>query len=50
MPYYHVNDNLSKVRGVDADLDWLVINYFCEPVNADEDWVIIVSLPIRQNW
>ena len=49
MPYYHINDDLSKTRGVDGDLDWLVINYLYEPIDNDKDWVVIVSLLIRQN-
>ena len=49
MPYYHVDDDLSKARGVDSDFDWLVMNYFYESINDDKDWVIIVSLPIGRN-
>ena len=37
MPHYHVNDNLNKARGVDGDLDWLVMNHFREPINDDKD-------------
>ena len=50
MPYYHDDDDFSKAQGVDGDLDWLVMNHFCEPIDNDEDWLITVSLPIRQNW
>ena len=50
MPHYHVDDDLTKARGVNDDLDWFVINLFCEPIDDDEDWVVIVSLLIRQNW
>ena len=47
MPHYYVNDDLSKARGVDGDLDWLVMNHLCEPVDDDEYRVIAVPLPIR---
>ena len=50
MSHYHVDDDLSKTQGVDGDFDWLVINYLCEPIDSDVDWVITVSLPIHQNW
>ena len=50
MLYYHVDDNLNKVWGVDGDPDWLVMNHFYEPIDDNKDWVVIVSLPIRQNW
>ena len=50
MLHYHVDDDLSKTRGVNGDLDWLVINNFYEPIDNDKDWVITVSLLIRQNW
>ena len=50
MPHYYVNDDLSKARGVDVNLDWLIINHFCEPVNNGKYQVIAVLLLIRQNW
>ena len=50
MSHYHVNDDLSKARSVDGDLDWLVMNHFCEPIDDDKDWVVTVSLLIRRNW
>ena len=50
MPYYYVDDDLSKARGVDGDFDWFVMNNLCEPIDNDKDWVVIVFLPIRQNW
>ena len=50
MPYYHVNDDFSKAQGIDGDLNLLVMNYFYEPVDNDEDWIIAVSLPIYPNW
>ena len=37
MPHYHVNDNLSKARGVDGDLDWLIINHLCELIDNKRD-------------
>ena len=49
MSYYHIDDNFSKAWSVDGNLDWLIINYFYEPIDHDKDWVIAVSLQIRQN-
>ena len=50
MSYYHVDDDLSKARGVNADLDWLIINYLCELIDDNKDWVVIVFFLIRRNW
>ena len=47
MPYYHVDDNFSKARGVNVDLDWFVMNHFCELIDEDEDGVVTVSFLIR---
>ena len=37
MPHDHVDDILSKAWDVDDDLDWLVMNHFCEPIDDDKD-------------
>ena len=37
MPHYHIDDDLSKVQSIDSDLDWLVINHLCEPIDDDKD-------------
>ena len=37
MPYYHGDDDLSKTWSVNSDLDWLVINNLCEPIDDDKD-------------
>ena len=50
MPYYYVDDDLSKAQGIDGDLDWLVMNHFFEPMDDNKDWVIIISLLICWNW
>ena len=50
MSHYHVNNDLSKAQGVDSGLDSFVMNHLYEPIDDDKDWVVIVSLPIRQNW
>ena len=50
MPHQHVDDDLSKARSVDGDLDWFVMNHFYEPIDDDKDQVVTVSLPIRRNW
>ena len=50
MPYYYVDDDLSKAQGVNGHLDWLVMNHLCELVDNDKYRVIAVPLLIRQNW
>ena len=50
MPYYHVNNDLSKARGANGDLDWFVMNHPCELIDDDKDRVVTVFFPIRQNW
>ena len=50
MPHYHVDDDLSKARSIDGDLDGLVLNYLRELVDDDKYRVIAVPLLIRQNW
>ena len=37
MPYYYVDDNLSKARGIDGNLDQFVIDHLCKPTDNDED-------------
>ena len=37
MPYYHVNDDFSKARGVDGDLNWFIMNNLCESIDDDKD-------------
>ena len=46
MPHYHIDDNLTKAQGVNGDLDWLVIDNLCKPIDDDKDWIIVVSLLI----
>ena len=36
MPHYYVDDDLSKTRSIDGNLDWLLINHLREPVDDDE--------------
>ena len=50
MLYYHVDDDLKKAQAIDGNLDRLLMNYFREPVDNYKDWVIIISLLIRQYW
>ena len=37
MSYYHIDDDFSKARSVNDDLDWLVINYLCKLIDNDKD-------------
>ena len=37
MPDYHIDDDVSNAWGVNGDLEWLVMNYFCELIDNDED-------------
>ena len=50
MPHYHVNNDLSKARGIDDNLDRFVVNYFCESIDDNKDWVIAISLSVRWDW
>ena len=50
MPYHYINNDLYKAWGNDNDFDWLIMNYFYEPIDNNKDWVIAVSLLICQNW
>ena len=49
MPYYHVNNDLNKAQGINNNLDRFVIDHLCEPINNDEDWVIVVSFSVRSD-
>ena len=37
MPYYHVDDDLSKAWGIDSNLDRFIIDYFGELIDDDKD-------------
>ena len=37
MPYHYIDNDLRKAQGIDNDLDWLVINHFCELIDNDKD-------------
>ena len=50
MPYYHIDNDLSKARGIHGNLDQFIIDHFDESIDNDEDWVIVVFLPIRWDW
>ena len=50
MPHYHVDNDFSKARDIDGDLNWLVINYLYESIDNDKDWVVIIFFPIHWNW
>ena len=50
MPYYYVDDDLNKAKGIDDNFEWPVINYLYEPVDNNKDWVIIVFFLIHQDW
>ena len=50
MLYHYIDNNFCKAWGIDGDLDWYVINHFCEPIDDDEDWIIAIAFPICQNW
>ena len=47
MPHYYINNDLNKVWGINNDFDWFIMNHFCEPIDNDKDWVIIISFLIR---
>ena len=50
MPYYYIDNDFSKAKGIDSDLDWFIINHLCELINDDEDWVIVVSFSVCWDW
>ena len=37
MLHHYINGDLYKVRGIDGDLDWFVMNYLCEAIDNDKD-------------
>ena len=47
MSYYHVDDDLCQARSIDGNLDWLVMNHLCEPVDDNEYQVIAIPFSIR---
>ena len=48
--HYHVNDDLSKAKSIDSNLDRFIINYFYELIDDDKDWVITVSFSVYWDW
>ena len=36
MPYHYIDDDFCKAWGIDNNLDWLIINYLCEPIDNDK--------------
>ena len=36
MSHYHVDDDFSQAWSIDDNLDWFIINYFCEPVDNNK--------------
>ena len=47
--HYYIDNDLCKAWGINNNLDWLIINNFCELVNNDKDWVIVIVFLIYQN-
>ena len=37
MPYYYVEDDLSKAQGIDGNLDRFIIDHLDELINNDKD-------------
>ena len=37
MPHYYIDNDFCKAQGINSDLDWLVMNHLCEPVDNDKD-------------
>lgn len=37
VPYYHINNDFYKAKNIDIDLDWVIIYYFCKPINNNKD-------------
>ena len=34
---HYINNDLYKARGINSDLDWLIMNHLCKLVNNDKD-------------
>ena len=37
MPHYYIDDDLSKARDIDGNLDQFVMDHLHEPIDDDED-------------
>ena len=37
MLYYYVNNDLRQAWSINNNLDWFVINHFCELIDDDKD-------------
>ena len=59
MPYYYVDNDLTKVQdinndlakiwNIDNNLDLLIIDNLYKPVDNNKDWIIAVFFSICQN-
>lgn len=43
MTYYYIDNKLYKILGTDSDHDKFIMINFCELVNHDKNWVIVVT-------
>ena len=46
MSHYYVDNNFYKIKNIDSDLDWLIINHLYKPIDNNKDWVIAISILI----
>ena len=48
--HYYVDNDICKVRAIDGNFHWFVMNHLYELVNNDKYWIIAVPFLILQNW
>lgn len=50
MTYYHIEDDLCKVKDIDSDLDLLIIYNFYESINNNVGQVIVMTKSIKRSF
>ena len=50
MPHYHIDDDFSKIQGINNNLNRFVMDHLCGLIDDDKDWVIVISLSVRWDW
>ena len=50
MLYYQVNNDLSKVQGIDGNFKQFIMDHLYELINNNKAWVIVISLLVYWDW
>ena len=50
MPNYHVYDDFRQSRSINSNFDWLVVYHFSQLVDNDENRVVAIAFPVREQW